>query len=117
MSLTDSGVYTVLTRAAEGEWRSIDSGVSMRLLRSDQKSGASAILLKFEASSTFPIHNHPGGEEVYVLEGDVQLGADLLNAGDYLYTPPGGKHPASSRNGCLMLVITPKGIEVLGQQP
>jgi len=32
---------------------------------------------------------------------------------DYLYTAPDGKHAASSRNGCLVLVITPERIEVL----
>ena len=54
-----------------------------------------------------------GGEEVYVLDGDIRLGSDALEAGDYLYTAPDGKHAASSRNGCLVLVITPERIEVL----
>lgn len=113
MNSGDTGSYTILTRAAEGEWRSIGTGVTMKVLRSDQETGASAILLRFESGASFPVHNHPGGEEVYVLEGNVRLGDDSLNAGDYLYTSPGGRHPASSRSGCLLLVVTPKGIEVL----
>jgi quercetin dioxygenase-like cupin family protein len=52
--------------------------------------------LKFEPGATYPAHNHPGGEEVFVIEGDVKLGKDRLSAGDYLYTPPQGKHAVRS---------------------
>lgn len=41
--------------------------------------------LKFEAGARYPLHNHPAGEEVFVLEGDIHLGKDHLFAGDYLY--------------------------------
>ena len=107
---------TVLKRAPEGEWKPVWDGVSVKVLRSDTTTGASSVLLRFEAGATFPVHNHPGGEEVYVLDGEVRLGDDVLKAGDYLYTSPGGKHPASSESGCLILVITPKGIEVLSRE-
>jgi len=103
----------VLTRSEEGEWQRIGTGVTMKALRSHPASGSSSALLKFEPGASFPAHNHPGGEEVYVLEGDVRLGHYVLHRGDYLYTPPGGKHAASSRNGCLLLVSNPEPIELL----
>jgi len=74
----------VLKRSDGGEWRAIGRGVTMKVLRSDKSTGASSILLRFEAGAKFPAHNHPGGEEVYVLEGDIRLGRDALEAGDYL---------------------------------
>jgi quercetin dioxygenase-like cupin family protein len=40
----------------------------MKVLRLDESTRASSVLLRFEAGATFPAHNHPGGEEVYVLE-------------------------------------------------
>ena len=43
-------------------------------------------MLKFDAGASYPTHNHPGGEEVFVLEGEVRIGQTQLNAGDYLYT-------------------------------
>jgi quercetin dioxygenase-like cupin family protein len=36
-----------------------------------------------------------------------------LYAGDYLYTPPDGKHAVWSENGCVALVIVPKQVEIL----
>jgi quercetin dioxygenase-like cupin family protein len=113
MESTPASSHTLLLRVNDGTWESIAIGVSMKVLRSDKESGESSILLRFEAGAGFPVHSHPGGEEVYVLEGDMTLGQDELNAGDYLYTSPGGAHAAVSRNGCLLLVITPQGIEVL----
>jgi anti-sigma factor ChrR (cupin superfamily) len=96
------------------QWQSLSTpGVSLKALRSDRETGGSTILLKFEAGASFPAHNHPGGEEVYVIEGDIKLGKHELNAGDYLYTPPEGKHAAVSKNGCLILVSVAKPIEIL----
>jgi len=43
-------------------------------------------LLKFEAGATYPAHNHPGGEEVFVIKSDIRLGKDHLHTGDYLFT-------------------------------
>jgi len=37
------------------------------------------ILLKFEAGAVYPYHNHPGGEEVFVLEGDVLFNEEKLS--------------------------------------
>jgi quercetin dioxygenase-like cupin family protein len=50
---------------------------------------------------------------VFVLEGDVLIGPDRLKAGDYLYTPPDGKHAASSDGGCVFLVTLPRPVEIL----
>jgi quercetin dioxygenase-like cupin family protein len=43
--------------------------------------------LKFDAGASYPAHDHPAGEEVFVLEGEVHFGPHRLTAGDYLYTP------------------------------
>ena len=70
-------------------------------------------LLKFAAGARFPAHDHPGGEQVYVLEGDLTIGPEHLKAGDYYDTPQNGKHAASSDGGCLFLVTLPKPIQIL----
>ena len=54
----------------------------------------------------------PTGDEVFVPEGDVLIGPDL-RAGDYLYTPPEGRHAASRRDGCVFLVTLQKPVEIL----
>jgi len=69
--------------------------------------------VRFAAGSRFPAHNHPAGEEVLVLEGEVQIGGQHLKSGDYLYTPPGGKHALATEGGCVILVVLPQPVEIL----
>ena len=89
------------------------AGISVKVLRRDEASSASSSLVRFGPGSAFPAHDHPGGEEVFVLEGEVRIGRHRLKAGDYLYTPPGGIHAASSETGCIFLVTLPKPVVIL----
>ena len=107
-----------LARSQQTEWKPLAepgvSGVFVKVLRFDEETHrAPTILLKFEAGATYPAHNHPGGEEVFVIEGDIKLGKDHLHKGDYLYTAPNGKHAAWSENGCIVLVSVPQAVEIL----
>jgi quercetin dioxygenase-like cupin family protein len=88
-------------------------GISVKRLRYDPESGASTALVRFAAGARFPAHDHPAGEEVFVIEGDVKIGGDHLHSGDYLYTPPDGKHAAVSEHGCVFLVTLPKPVVIL----
>ena len=69
--------------------------------------------MRFAPGATFPAHDHPAGEEVFVIEGEVRIGRHHLKTGDYLYTPPGGIHAASSEGGCVFLVTLPKPVVIL----
>ena len=103
-----------VVRSDGTDWRTLATpGVAIKLLRDDRATGASTFLLRFDAGARFPLHDHPGGEEVFVLEGDLQIGGDRLRAGDYLYTPPDGKHSVSSEGGCVLLATTPKPVRIL----
>ena len=113
--MTVDRVDATLVRTAETDWRETKTpGVAVKVLRSDKASGESSFLLKLDAGARVPAHDHPGGEELYVLAGDFQVGRDKLLAGDYLYTPPNGVHAASSVGGCLVLVTLPKPVRILG---
>ncbi len=89
-------------------------GISVIPLRYDEKQGRSpSILLKFEPGARYPYHNHPGGEEVYVISGDAIFEDVTLTTGDYLYTPPGYRHSATTKGGCVLLFIIPEEVEIL----
>jgi quercetin dioxygenase-like cupin family protein len=89
-------------------------GIFVKILRYDEAAKrAPVILLKFEPGAKYPAHNHPAGEEVFVLEGEVKFGNMHLLEGDYLYTPPNGKHAVWSKNGCIMLLNIPEEVEIL----
>ncbi len=109
-----------LVRTDQIDWHPLEEpgvvGVSVKTLRFDPVAKrAPTILLKFEAGATYPAHNHPGGEEIFVLSGDLRLGKDHLHAGDYLYTAPNNKHAVRSEGGCVVLVSVPLEVEVFGR--
>jgi quercetin dioxygenase-like cupin family protein len=107
-----------LVKSREIEWKPLDepgiSGIFVKTLLFDEEtSRAPTILLKFEAGARYPLHAHPAGEEVFVLEGDIQLGKDHLYAGDYLFTAPDNLHAARTDSGCVILLKAPQEVEII----
>lgn len=99
-SLTEEGVNTL--------------GIWVKTLRFDEEQQRPVtFLLRFDAGASYPYHNHPSGEELLVLEGSCTIENTLLQAGDYLYTPPGFKHAVKSETGCTLLFIVPQEVEIL----
>ena len=90
------------------------TGLYVKILRYDTiAKRPPTFLLKFDAGASYPNHNHPGGEEVFVLEGEVRFGPNQLVKGDYLYTSPGDSHSVFSKTGCIMLFVVPEEVEIL----
>lgn len=90
------------------------TGISVISLHYDvQRKRSTTILLKFEPGAAYPYHNHPAGEEIYVLSGDVIIEQATLHSGDYLYTPPGCKHSVTTYTGCTLLLIIPEEVEII----
>lgn len=107
-----------LIRSSTIEWQALDepgvSGVYVKVLRFNTSTGrAPTILLKFDPGAAYPGHIHPGGEEIFVLEGDIHLGKDHLTSGDYLYTAPFNIHAVYSERGCVVLVSVPQQVQLL----
>jgi anti-sigma factor ChrR (cupin superfamily) len=107
-----------LVRSNEIEWEPLAekdiSGVYVKsLLFDDEQNRATTILLKFEAGARYPLHNHPAGEEIFVLEGDIHLGKDHLFAGDYLFTAPNNLHAVRTDNGCIILLKAEQEVEII----
>ena len=107
-----------LIRSGEIDWIPLSEenseGIFVKSLLFDETAKRSpTMLLKFEAGATYPLHNHPGGEEVFVIEGDIKLGKDELKAGDYLFTAANNKHRVSTKNGCVVLLKAPQEVEII----
>ena len=52
----------------------------------------------------FVPHRHPGGEEIYVLEGALEDEDGRYTADFRLRNPPGSQHTPFSLDGCLLYV-------------
>jgi anti-sigma factor ChrR (cupin superfamily) len=61
-------------------------------------------VVRYEAGSTFPAHDHPDGEEIFVLEGVFSDERGDWPAGTYLLNPEGFRHAPFSRPGCVLFV-------------
>lgn len=103
-------------RTSEREWRAFpDSpGVLYKTLRKHPNGGLS-ILLRFEPGARYHTHRHPGGEEYYVLEGELDDLGKAWPTGSYIWHPPGSVHRPASKAGCVVLVILPEAVELLAQ--
>lgn len=94
--------------AEEFQWRPVFEGVALAAL--NLKDGKGSFLLKFRAGSVCPMHNHPGGEEIYVVSGRGRLNELKIVAGDFIRTPPGESHKLDAETDVLIHVITPEPV-------
>lgn len=66
--------------------------------------GESVALVRWRPGTRFNAHVHPGGEEIYVLEGVFQDELGDYPAGTWLRNPPWSRHAPRSDAGCLIYV-------------
>ncbi|MDC6363389.1 MULTISPECIES: cupin domain-containing protein [Flavobacteriaceae] len=112
-----------ITKSEKKAWQPlVESGVHyegiyVKSLRFDKETNRSkAILLKFEKGASYPYHVHPAGEEILVLEGSCQIHHETLTQGDYLYTPPKGKHSVISNTGCVLFLLIPEEVVLIPEE-
>jgi anti-sigma factor ChrR (cupin superfamily) len=68
------------------------------------ESGQVTSIVRYEAGATFPVHDHPEGEEIFVLDGIFSDEHGDWPAGTWLLNPEGFRHAPFSRDGCLLFV-------------
>jgi anti-sigma factor ChrR (cupin superfamily) len=61
-------------------------------------------LVRWAANTRFTGHAHPGGEEIFVLDGAVEDEEGRYQAGSWLRNPRGSAHMPFSLEGCLLYV-------------
>ncbi|MGI9233908.1 MAG: cupin domain-containing protein [Woeseiaceae bacterium] len=94
-------------RSGEMEWTSSPSGTVWRKrvhLVGPPESGQVTSIVRYEAESSFPAHDHPDGEEIFVLDGVFSDEHGDWAAGTYLLNPEGFRHAPFSKLGCLLFV-------------
>ena len=82
---------------AAGVWRK-------PLAREDAERGHATSVVRYDAGASFRAHNHPGGEEILVLQGTFSDETGDYGAGTYFRNPIGFRHAPFSREGCVLLV-------------
>jgi mannose-6-phosphate isomerase-like protein (cupin superfamily) len=123
-AILSQDINDYITRSGQMAWQPLVEngiaypGIEVISLRYDAPTRRSpSILLKLEPGARYPYHNHPAGEELYVLSGEVIVEDVVLTQGDYLYTPPGFRHSVRTHTGCVLLFIVPQEVEKLEEGP
>lgn len=74
------------------------------LAREEAEGGHATSIVRYDAGSSFRAHDHPGGEEILVLEGTFSDDTGDYPAGSYFRNPIGFRHAPFSKEGCVLLV-------------
>jgi anti-sigma factor ChrR (cupin superfamily) len=92
-------------RAGDLDWqpRRIE-GVHAVLLFRDEVTRTHHFLVKAAAGVVYPLHQHEGIEEIYMLEGELIIDDQVYLAGDYIRSYPNSIHAPSTTTGCMFLI-------------
>ena len=99
-----------LTTTAEVETIPVRDGVTITPLR--MAGGAGTFLMCYAPGSRSPAHDHPDGEEIYVISGRGRLNDLPIRAGDFIYTPPGEAHVLYAETEVVIHVTLPGPVVV-----
>lgn len=75
-----------------------------KLEREAAEHGRATSVVRYAPNSRFSAHEHPGGEEILVLEGVFSDEHRDYPAGTYFRNPPGTSHSPHSEEGCTLFV-------------
>jgi anti-sigma factor ChrR (cupin superfamily) len=97
-----------IVRAGEGDWQTIGlAGIVVKKLYSDPERDSVTMLVRMEPGAEYPAHQHGGPEQCLVLEGDLEVGDLVLQAGDFQCAAAASIHSVSrTRAGCLLLIVS-----------
>jgi len=74
--------------------------------RHDSPGHPEIFLLRFKPGAASTPHEHTGGEEFHVLEGELtDCDGTVLRAGDHVRYRPGSRHFSVSETGCTLLAM------------
>jgi quercetin dioxygenase-like cupin family protein len=101
-------------------FRPTSPGVELAIVRRTADGGMT-FFVRMTRGARAPHHDHPGGEETYMIEGTLRVGhradADghplddvVLTAGGYLFAPPHERHDGLAETDALFFVVAPGGV-------
>jgi anti-sigma factor ChrR (cupin superfamily) len=92
-------------RSADLQWKPHRmQGVTVAVLFVDSVNRMRNLLVKAAAGVVYPFHQHRGIEEIYMLEGELEIDGEVYFAGDYIRSHPNTIHSPSTSTGCMFLI-------------
>lgn len=92
-------------------WHPFYPGVDIHYLYHTESGGAAA-LLRYQPGASVPAHYHAGHEHIFVLAGSQTDENRTYTKGAVVINPPDTKHNVTSQEGCVVLVIWEKPVQL-----
>lgn len=105
--VTTSRLYSL--RAGEGTWKPGPvPGTRVKLLSLDRMRDSATLLMRVDPGARYPPHHHSGGEDCYVISGEIIVAGQRLHAGDFHRAEPDSDHQvlASDTGAEVLLVVS-----------
>ncbi|MBA4601430.1 cupin domain-containing protein [Thermoactinomyces mirandus] len=93
------------------EQNSIQMGDGVYLTYLRKSADKYSVFVKMLPGGVFPVHEHAGGEEIFVVDGEVSYGQEKLYQGDYFYCSRGLSHSITTDKGCSLLISSVTELE------
>jgi anti-sigma factor ChrR (cupin superfamily) len=96
---------TITKRAGTGKWIEVYPGLNIKVLNRIEKLNRQTIMVRLDAGAEFRSHEHSQDEEIYMISGDLRVGALVLGPGDFHIAHAGRHHPVSTtKTGCVCII-------------
>jgi len=101
-----------------GGWRELEftafrEGVDICILHQGEEDSATVAVLRYRPGASVPRHRHRGLETIIVLDGEQSDDQGTYRAGDVVLNQTGSEHRVWSHEGCAVLIIWEKPVELL----
>ena len=106
----------IVKRGHEHQWMSAGYPDAERAILHLNKQEGRTSIVRMKAGARGPMHTHDGAEHAYVLSGKVDVGGNVLSAGDYLYTEAGEIHALVALEDSVIFASTERAIRVVETQ-
>ena len=96
-------------RADEGTWTPGPvPGTRVKLLSLDRLRNSATLLMRVDPGARYPAHHHSGGEDCYVIAGEIIVAGQRLHAGDFHRAEADSDHGvlASDTGAEVLLVVS-----------
>jgi anti-sigma factor ChrR (cupin superfamily) len=101
-SLGHVGDSRFAVESAQGVWHPAQRP-GLRIMMLHEYEFMRVALLQFPAGGRVQEHEHPDGEEFFVLDGAIEDEGGRYEKGTWVRQPPGSRHSAFAERGCTLL--------------
>lgn len=109
----------LISSAAKMEWVKLElPGVWVKPLFVNEETGYATAMVRLEPGTVYPSHVHSEPEELFVIEGEIEVHGQIMRAGDYCRAEPGTVHKSAfTKSGGLFLVSSSANDEIFADRP